>query len=568
MVEPRRPERSIASVFALGIALAGLCAAEVAQAKVLPSVKARAPKPEPPRATNLPSDVELQRLGARIGEIRFDARDLFDTEAADEDTSLARLGNKLHITTRQSTIEDQLLFKSGDPYQPGLLEESARILRDTRYLRDAHVRPVAFHDGVVDVEVTTQDVWTFNPGISFGRKGGANSSGFELEELNFLGTGTQLGVGFKSDVDRDSKLIHFRDRQLGSSWWDLDADYADNSDGRLASFSLDHPFYSLGSRRAGGVALLDDQRTDSRYDLGEVVDQFEVREKHASIYWGASGGLEDGWARRLTAGVTFDDYAFGAVPGATAPPSLLPSDRTLVYPWIGAEWVEDAFHTARNRDQIEKTEDYSLGWRARAQLGYASESLGSDRNAVMLAATVSKGLELSERQSLSFGVDTRGRLESGEIAGGLLTADARYYFRQSPRRLLFLNLSATAGSNLDADQQVLLGGDNGLRGYPLRYQSGEGRWLFTAEQRLFSNWYPFQMFNVGGAVFYDMGASFGRDPLGSPSQGLLRDVGFGLRLGSSRSALGNVLHLDVAYPLDGDPSVRKVQFLIETKKSF
>ena len=65
-----------------------------------------------------------------------------------------------------------------------------------------------------------------------------------------------------------------------------------------------------------------------------------------------------------------------------------------------------------------------------------------------------------------------------------------------------------------------------------------------------------------------MGASFGRDPLGTPSQGLLRDVGFGLRLGNSRSALGNVLHIDVAYPLDGDPSVRKVQFLVETKKSF
>jgi outer membrane translocation and assembly module TamA len=114
----------------------------------------------------------------------------------------------------------------------------------------------------------------------------------------------------------------------------------------------------------------------------------------------------------------------------------------------------------------------------------------------------------------------------------------------------------------------LLGGDNGLRGYPLRYQAGEGRWLFTAEQRLFSNWYPFQMFNVGGAVFYDMGATWGRDPLGTASLGLLKDIGFGLRFGNSRSALGNVLHVDVAYPLDGDKSARKMQFIIETKKSF
>jgi hypothetical protein len=45
-------------------------------------------------------------------------------------------------------------------------------------------------------------------------------------------------------------------------------------------------------------------------------------------------------------------------------------------------------------------------------------------------------------------------------------------------------------------------------------------------------------------------------------------VGFGLRLGNSRSAQGNVLHLDVAFPLDGDSSINNVQFLIQTKKSF
>ena len=67
---------------------------------------------------------------------------------------------------------------------------------------------------------------------------------------------------------------------------------------------------------------------------------------------------------------------------------------------------------------------------------------------------------------------------------------------------------------------------------------------------------------------YDMGATFGRDPLGTPSQGLLRDVGVGLRLGNARSARGNVLHIDVAKPLDGDPSLRGLQFLIETRKSF
>src|SRR5262245_55377274 len=267
------------------------CAGSPAHARLLPSAEARTTHEETKRPEGLPSDEELERSGARIGTIVLDSRPLFDIEHADENTSLSRMANKLHVPTRAGTIEDQLLLKSGDLYRPSLLEESARILRHTRYLRDALIRPIAFHDGLVDVEVTTQDVWTFNPGFAVGRKGGQNTGGIEVEDLNFLGTGTQLGLGFISGVDRDSKSIYYRDRQLGSSWWDLAARYSDNSDGRRAEFGLERPFYSLDSRWAAGVALLDDQRVDSRYDLGEIVDQYQTKERLATIYWGRSGGL-------------------------------------------------------------------------------------------------------------------------------------------------------------------------------------------------------------------------------------------------------------------------------------
>jgi len=556
-----------ALAFTLGLILATWSVTQVADARLLPKVDSRTPPPPPPRVPGLPSDADLESAGARVGEIRFNSLQLFDLDHEDENTTLSRLANKLHIQTRESTIRDQLLFKSGDPYRATLLDESARILRDTRYLRDARVRPVAYHDGVVDVEVTTQDVWTFDPGFNFGRKGGKNTGGIKFEELNLLGLGTQFGFGFTKGVDRDSKFIQYRDRQLGSSWWDLNTVYSDNSDGRLAEFSLEHPFYALDTRRAGGVSLVDDQRVDSRYDLGEIVDQFETHEKFATIYWGASAGLVGDWARRYSVGMTYEDHAFDPVTGQY-PTQLLPADRRLVYPWVSAEWVQDAFHTVRNRDQIEKTEDYSLGWSARAQLGFASTAFGSDRDAFVIRGGLSKGTSLSERQSLLVDAALSGRLEGGVVHGATLGGAARYYFRQSPRRVFFVDLSGEAGKNLDADQQILLGGDSGLRGYPLRYQAGEGRWLITAEQRFFTNWFPFQLFNVGGAVFYDMGSTWGRDPLGTPSQGLLRDVGFGLRLGNSRSALGNVLHIDVAFPLDGDPSIKSVQFIVETKEKF
>jgi outer membrane protein assembly factor BamA len=551
--------------------LAGLCALLCAvtplHSKVLPSLTSVTSPARIERSSALPTDAELEAAQAVIGTIHFDALDLFETSRPEEDVALFRLANRVHIRTRVATVQKQLLFREGEVFQGRLLEESERILRGTRYLLDAHIRPVAFHDGVVDIEVTTQDVWTFNPGVSYGRKGGANTSGFELEELNLLGLGTQLGVGFKSGVDRDSKIIRYRDRHLGTTWWDLDTSYSDNSDGRFGEFSLEYPFYALDAHRAGGLLLRDDRRTDSRYDRGAIVDRYATAAKFASTYGGFSAGLHDGWTRRWSMGFTYDAVAFQPV-AAAAGTALLPPDRKLVYPWLSAEWLEDDFRKDRNRDQIDKTEDYTLGWHLRTQAGYASSALGSDRDAIVFNAKLAKGLQLTQRQTLVFESYSSGRLEAGQLAGTISGGALRYYLRQSPQRLFFMTLAADFGSKLDLDQQLLLGGDNGLRGYPLRYQAGDGRWLFTAEQRYFTNWFPFRLFNVGGAAFFDMGRTWGRDPAGTPSLGLLKDIGLGLRLGGNRSAQGNVLHIDLAFPLEGDPSIRKVQFVLETKHRF
>jgi hypothetical protein len=49
---------------------------------------------------------------------------------------------------------------------------------------------------------------------------------------------------------------------------------------------------------------------------------------------------------------------------------------------------------------------------------------------------------------------------------------------------------------------------------------------------------------------------------------MLSDVGFGLRLGNTRTGLGNVLHVDFAFPLKNIAGIQKFQFLVQTYKSF
>jgi hypothetical protein len=545
-----------------------VAATHVTAGEILPSVRSRTHHMAAGRPEGVPTDAALEAAEARVGKVIIDARNIFDTDTAQEDTVLFRLANRLHIRTRISTVQDQLLFHSGDRYDGRLLEESERILRGTRYLQDASIRPIAWHDGLVDIEVVTRDVWTLNPGVSYGRKGGKNTTGFEVEDLNLLGSGSQISVGRNSGVDRTSTTLRYQDPQLFGSWWAFTGGYSNNSDGRTEVLALDHPFYALDTHWAFGVSGLRDDRVDSLYDLGEIRDQFGVRDRTAFVYGGWSPGLRDGWTQRLTAGFTYAQREFNPVIGEAGPTRALPPDRTLAYPWLGYQWIQDGFEKARNRDQIEKTEDVLLGLSARVQIGYAAPTFGADRNAVIFNAGVARGFEPSDRSRLLLSSSIIGRNESGTFADVVGSVSARYYLRQSERRLLFLSALADVASHLDADHQLLIGGDNGLRGYPLRYQAGEARWLVTAEQRFFSNWYPFRLFNVGGAVFYDMGGAWGPNPGGTPSQGVLKDIGLGLRLGNSRSALGNVLHIDVAFPLDGDKSISRLQFLVETQRSF
>jgi hemolysin activation/secretion protein len=159
-------------------------------------------------------------------------------------------------------------------------------------------------------------------------------------------------------------------------------------------------------------------------------------------------------------------------------------------------------------------------------------------------------------------------VEEGVGRNVSLGLSARYYRRQSDHRLLYAGLSSTFGNNLDLDQYLEIGGDSGLRGYPLRYQTGDKRVLLTVEQRYFTDWYPFRLFHIGGAVFFDAGRAWGDGPNNSRRNEWLKDVGFGLRIGNTRSGLGRMTHIDIAFPLDGDSDIADVQLLVSTRKSF
>jgi len=231
------------------------------------------------------------------------------------------------------------------------------------------------------------------------------------------------------------------------------------------------------------------------------------------------------------------------------------------------ELVEDAFRKDVNLNLIGRVEDFAMGTQARVQLGRALVGLGSTRNAWLYAANLSNGFDITKDSFLLTSVSANGRYaEEGENQG--VGVSARYYHRHGRRLVYYAAFSADAVHNPDIPGPLQIGGDNGLRGYPLRYQAGEQRVLATLEARAYTNWYPLRLFRVGGAVFYDVGRAWKGENQNTVNDGWLNDVGFGLRLLSARTSKGNVLHADFAFPLNPDPSIKKAQFLVRTLVSF
>ena len=515
----------------------------------------------------IPSDAELVRMGAVIGHIEIDNENIFDLENPKDNNWLFRLADRLHPVTRQRTISDQLLFHTGERYSRHLLDESARILRGNPYFYDASIQPVAYHDGKVDVLVMTRDVWTLNPGFNFSRSGGKSQTGFQIEEVNTLGTGTSVKLEHSNSIDRTESDIEVRNPHTLGTWFSTDVAYGSLSDGKMRRFILDRPFYSLETRHAGGITLNDNTQDAALYDRGEQIDRFADHNRFYQIYGGFSRGLENGWTQRYSTGIAYDQHVFTRS-DLWSGPTVLPAERKLVYPWLRFDLVQDAFVKLRNHNQIGRTEDFDLGAYATVQVGYADTAFGSNHDAVTFMLATGDGYALTQNDTLLVSSVFTGRVARGHLENGVLDSAVRYYAKQSSNWLFFSTLTGTVGRRLDLEDQILLGGDNGLRGYPLRYQDGTSRALLTLEERYFTNWYPFRLFRVGGAVFYDMGRTWGRPPLATQGLGLLKDAGLGLRFGNARTGLGNIIHVDVAFPVDGDPSIKRVQFLVQTEQEF
>jgi|TARA_B100002003_G_scaffold242864_1_gene266460 outer membrane protein assembly factor BamA len=507
----------------------------------------------------------------KIGQIHYTRLQIFDESDPRENNRLYRWANRLHVTTKEDIVSSQVLVTSGQDYDPRLIEETSRLLRRRKYLYDADVRPVKVCDDTIDLEVITRDIWSFTPELSFKRSGGENTSRVSIRETNLLGSGQELSLISKNDIDRDTTQFAYKNNNLGQSRVAGRAVYTDNDDGSEGLVFVHLPFYSLDSRQSWGIRLNRFERKDRQFSHGSDITEVVHERDDYMLYYGFSQGLKNGVARRWTLGYRYREDQFS--PGDKLPtPTVFPTDKRLSYPYLEYWSVVDDYTKIFNFDQIRRTEDLHLGHTFFSRLGYAASAFGSDDDRIVLEGWFDDTIFYSSSMLWRHKLEWKGlwNLEDDASEDIIVSYSSRYFRSQTKRRSFFASLDLVYAKNLNTNQQVVFGGDTGARAFDNRLQTGDRRVKLTLEERLYTDIHLLNLARLGWALFVDIGRAWEPGFDEGFEDDYLANIGFGIRLASTKADAGRVIHIDFAFPLTNkdDPAVDSSEITINIKNEF
>ena len=421
------------------------------------------------------------------------------------------------------------------------------------------------------MEVVTRDVWSFTPEISYKRAGGRNSYGFGIRDTNILGTGQQVAFIVKQRLDRKTKRYVYKNSNMMGTRVAGSAVFSDSDDGTEQIVSLGLPFYSLATRRSWGVGITEFDRKDPQFFRGREVTEVRHEGEDYRVQLGFSKGVLDGRTRRWSFGYQYRRDRF--VAGDELPPPLVfPVDQRLSFPFLGFASIADAYTTAFNFDEILRTEDLHLGHSFFSRFGYAASALGSDADRIVADGNFSDTLYFNRDSWWRHELSWQGlwNLASHKSEDVLIDYSMRYYRNQTRQRSFFTSLNVTYSKNLNTNHQVVFGGNTNARAFDNRFQVGDRRWVLSIEERRFTNFHLFNLVRLGWALFADIGRAWRPGVDSGLADDYLADVGFGLRLSSTKGDAGKIVHIDIARPLTNkdDPSVSATQISVGIKDRF
>lgn len=502
--------------------------------------------------------------GRRIAAIKYRTIPVFNPDDPRENNAFYRALNHIHVDTRDNVIAGQLLFAEGDTLRPNSLAETERLLRTRSYLNNARIRVVGeCPDGGVVLLVTVRDVWTFDPQVSFGREGGETKYGFGLSEGNLLGTGNSLFIGYDKNADRSSIDYGFYSPHLFNTRLSAKLGFADTSDGQQSVFELSQPFYSLQAPWAAGLRNESLSFIETVRYQDDVINAYKHQRAHHETFVGVAFDVSANHTQRLLLGLTQDKQEFTANEDTL---QSVPSDFNHVFPWLEYRFIENKYAVYTNFNQMHQVEDVSIGADLRVRLGHGGGYWGNKADVTRLEVGYADMIDLGGNHLMRLHLSADGRYLSGAAEQGeaVLGGHLGYYSLIGEKHRWYISGSYHQGHQLSQHLELTAGGGGGLRGYPLDYQRGDKRYLASIEKRYISDLHLFNVLRFGTAMYIDIGRAWGGGYYNAPH---LANFGVGIRMSSSKAKVGNILHLDLAFPLVERDQVNSFQWVIRASQS-
>jgi len=505
---------------------------------------------------------------ALIGEIRIINRlNVFDPRIPGEDWWPFRVANKIHFTTRERIIRQELLLGPGDPYDQLKVWESERNLRAAGSFRHVEISRAPRPDGRMDLEVRAQDSWTTNPRFSVGTEGGDRFFSYGIDEGNLFGHNKALSFFHSQNGPKVRNDLRYTDPRLAGSRLRLSTLLANTSRGDSIGADLTRPFFALDTPFAYGVGWTRINDEDILYRDGEEWSKFQDYSRTAMLSAGARLLDSDSLTQRLEAGWIYQRSRF--TPTSDTIAGTLPENREISGPTLGYSWTQPRYIKETYINGMERVEDYNLGNEFSFLGGYAGRHFSSDRDRVIFNVMDQQGLNLGYGRFALAQVGMAGRTAGGDWENALLFTNLDLFWKsETPLPNTWVaHLEGASVRRMDAENQVVLGGDTGLRGYKNNAFIGARAVLANVENRFFFPGEYFHLVRFGGAIFFDSGAVV---PEGS-GLSLARfksDAGLGLRVSSTRSRSGGVLRIDLARALDRGPGPDRWVISIRAGQAF
>ena len=505
--------------------------------------------------------------GRVIASIKIETNNVFETESPPENKLLYRAANRVHIHTREAVISRELLFAVGDRYDPALIAETERNLRALPFLRRAEAEASVNKQGTVDVVVRTYDAWSLEVVANFKRAGGSTSLKGGLTEHNILGQGKLGSAVYSRDGRVDSKAFGYQDPQfLHAKHLQYAMAAVDAPGVRNYSLSLARPFYaSITPASAGGAV------TYAKNDVSTLNGQLTTRTfsksvGEAGVNYGVALATSSERTRRVTFGLLAHRADYQALPGQA--PGPLPNPEQTVFLQLGADSEELDFLTARRIQRFTHDEDYNLGLAVVPSVAWAPfvRAFGSTESQLVPTVTVRKGFTWSD-QLLLLSSGYGSKYVNGANGNRVASVDASYFVRGLKYQTLAFHSGYDLGWRLDPAAPLTLGESNGLRGYGLSAFTGDRRFLFNVEDRVFVWDELWRLLDVGAVAFFDSGYVW---PTTSPINlvDLRNSVGLGLRAAPSRSGNNSPVRVDLAYALNDNRSRSRWSLSIQAGQAF